>query len=329
MKRKQGFTLIELLVVVAIIALLISILLPSLARARETAKRAVCASNLKGILTGMKVYANNNRDFYPAAPHKKGLQPGAQGKNGNWVSYVGDPEGYMGSAVLGRPSIEEQITEATETTVPVSRSLFLLVIQGTCTAKQFTCPSSGDEEDNMRNKRSATEEVAAQRGYDRFDFKGYPQLSYGYTVPYGPKGVPSENRDPRMAIMADKSPYFDAGTMSDKETTPDLNLDAPGSAVVELIDDTYDISTPTEILRLESEAWKPLNSRNHAGEGQQVAFGDGHAEWAQKPIVGANYDNIYTQHVYSEPALFENTLFGVTAANELGPVAGTDSIIVP
>ncbi|MBU0640394.1 MAG: type II secretion system GspH family protein [Planctomycetes bacterium] len=56
--RRRAFTLIELLVVVAIIALLISILLPSLQGAKQQAKRAYCLSNLKNIGTGVQGYAN-------------------------------------------------------------------------------------------------------------------------------------------------------------------------------------------------------------------------------------------------------------------------------
>ena len=54
--RHHGFTLIELLVVIAIISLLVSILLPSLTKARDLAKRVACMSNLKNIGLGMAMY---------------------------------------------------------------------------------------------------------------------------------------------------------------------------------------------------------------------------------------------------------------------------------
>ncbi len=64
---RPGFTLIELLVVVAIIALLIAILLPSLGRARDTAKTVRCASNLKQLYTGITLYeAQNDSVILPA-----------------------------------------------------------------------------------------------------------------------------------------------------------------------------------------------------------------------------------------------------------------------
>jgi len=60
-----GFTLIELLVVVAILAMLVAILVPSLAAARDQARTAVCASNLRQLATATILYANEARGAMP------------------------------------------------------------------------------------------------------------------------------------------------------------------------------------------------------------------------------------------------------------------------
>jgi prepilin-type N-terminal cleavage/methylation domain-containing protein len=65
MSRKKGFTLIELLVVIAIIAILASIIMPALGRAREAARRAVCIANLHNIGLMVLMYANDNDQFLP------------------------------------------------------------------------------------------------------------------------------------------------------------------------------------------------------------------------------------------------------------------------
>ncbi len=85
LSRSRGFTLIELLVVIAIIALLIGILLPALARARNNAKFLTCSTRVNQIHKGMVLFAN---DFGGTYPKPVRISPGTAnvnvyGQNGN------------------------------------------------------------------------------------------------------------------------------------------------------------------------------------------------------------------------------------------------------
>jgi prepilin-type N-terminal cleavage/methylation domain-containing protein len=66
-KRKNAFTLIELLVVISIIALLVSILLPALAGARDQARQLMCGTQLRSMYLGTSLYADDNKGSIPNA----------------------------------------------------------------------------------------------------------------------------------------------------------------------------------------------------------------------------------------------------------------------
>ena len=269
-QRIKGFTLIELLVVIAIIALLISILLPSLSRARELSKRLVCASNIKGVGTSAKIYANENNEKWMIPAFRKAyIQTG--------IVYTQHPNGPLGGdgqtgfeRVFETLSATARYPDVGSTQVAVTRAFWMLVRSGDVTVKQFICPSSGDDEDQTEN-------------LDFYcDFLDYTNISYGYQVPFGPRDTqPREGMDNRQVVAADKGPWY----LITNVPNWDLSLATKGPV------GTITLDHPPKL-------WRKFNSRNHGGqdngEGQNCLFADGHATFNRKPTVGIDNDNIYT-----------------------------------
>ena len=98
--KYRGFTLIELLVVIAIIALLMAILMPSLRKARDQARRTVCAAHLQTCAKAGVLYADDNNGKFP--PCHMQLSPGS-GSYAVWVrGGINNPEtkGFMAHGLL-------------------------------------------------------------------------------------------------------------------------------------------------------------------------------------------------------------------------------------
>jgi hypothetical protein len=96
--------------------------------------------------------------------------------------------------------------------------------------------------------------VAAQPGINRFDFRGYPNLSYGYQMPFGMHGKPRYGMDPRQPLAADKGPAFAVGGETGGNH---VNGAATGAA--------SDGRTAAITPRHATEAWRGVRRGTRAG----------------------------------------------------------------
>ena len=147
---RDGFTLVELLVVIGIIALLISILLPSLSRARESARGVQCANNMRQQGLMMHMYANDQKGWFPDSV-----------SDGRW------PVGGMASVNGAMPATEAE-------RLPLAGGQALLYTQGYAEdVAIFYCPSKV-------SNAASIDELEANR--ERFRTSTWNGLYVGYPM---------------------------------------------------------------------------------------------------------------------------------------------------
>lgn len=321
---RRAITRAELIVVLFALAFIVLILaLTTWKRAQFLSLRAVCASNLRGLGQGLQIYSTQNGGYLPNFRFEI-----TGNEDGDFRRARFEYAGLMGSTE--RLSIRESDETAAERDIATtSRAIFALMIAGTNTVGQAPCISNVDFEDDLRNYGrdrvvTTSESEVARPGQNRFDFRGYGSLGYGMQLSF--RSRPNQGRTPssRMVILADKGPYFEAGPeFADTHSRPDRRSSILPPAALG--------TTTASLLAKSPDAWRPWNSRNHEGEGQNVLFLDGHAEFVTWPLVGPDHDNIYTAATRSDPTggLIGKVTEPGTETARIAPLTETDAYIVP
>ncbi len=187
-RRTSGFTLVELLVVVSIIALLITILLPVLGRARELTKQVACMANLSGISKGWMLYGNENRGAPP-------ILPGIDMDNADWHD----------TPRMGDECTADALGEGGQ------QNLCLLVKFGVVSWGMFICPSTTH---TVANRSGADRRYGLGEITNEGTRKSY--CDYAIQVPYNYAG---NNRnlcplkpemDGGIVILGDRGPSGNA-----------------------------------------------------------------------------------------------------------------------
>jgi prepilin-type N-terminal cleavage/methylation domain-containing protein len=337
-KKCKGFTLIELLVVITIIALLVAILLPSLARVQALAKRMACGTNLTAIGKAIATYATDQQGSWPMIPNMGVLTlNGAAGTGpidaGNYTTNQGARFG--GSDIiwnLGDPAVQASAPGAGTVTLAsgwqhlnMIENLNLLMPSGYLQYKVFICPASGNSE-AARIPGSATPLTGNQAlSYGFYDISGACHNDYAYQVGYTFSLI--RGQAATYACSTDMSREPDAGLV--------IMADAPPSTCASEAD-LCGITATTFNANAPSSAW---NQGNHKRDGVNT-LANYTVSWSNgKTGVGWNNNEIYVSDINGVSTPVANVLY--TSIGQTGTAAGSgcgskfipncldDSLLIP
>ncbi len=241
MRPRRAFTLIELLVVIAIIAILAAILFPVFARAKESAKKTSCLSNMKQLGLATLQYLTDYDDIYPQSVYAR---------NGTYVPALG--------LVPIVPGSGQTIATVYEAIMPYMKNIQILV-----------CPSNSPGIDFAGPVPPAILPSLGLVGTGVFRYASYgPNLALFQDPALGPVfgDDPCVNQS-ELEFVVDTTAFFDTRYFKPSDPTPS-NWTAYCIAVRP--------TAPTNLF-----AWNNFPGNTLHSDGFNINYCDGHAKWTK------------------------------------------------